>query len=119
MFRDLLGFLIVFLITLFAIDNLKECYKASKYFTAKYLLPIFGILAIFSFSFNLPSMETHSIVTLLMYQSAINCLVLKLLLTSMSGSRFHILNIEHIILLIPVLAFNILHVAAETEILLT
>ena len=119
MFRDLLGFLIVFLITLFAIDNLRECYKASKYYTFKYLLPILGFLAIYYISTHLPSMESHSIITLLMYQSAINCLVLKLLLTSMSGYRFNIVNIEHFILLLPVIAYNILQVSAATEILIT
>ncbi len=103
----------------FTLDNLGDALKKNSSETFKLFFPVLILFGIGIFSVQLPSFDEERAVAVFLYQMTFAIIILKLMLLNMSNRPFTPLNIQYFYPLVPILAYRIFEVTAETEKMLT
>ena len=117
--KYLIAVLTIFLEILFSWDNLKESMNINPKETLRLMTPVFIITGISYFSSWLPSFTNETVIVYFLYQMVFAKIILKLMLFNMSGRGFGVYNVQYVYLLIPIFAYTVLGVTAESEMIIT
>jgi len=103
----------------FTLDNLRDALQRNALETMKLLTPVLILFGIGCFSVGLPSFDQERAVAIFLFQMVFSTIILKLMLLNMSNRPFSPINSQYLYVLIPNIAYRLLEVTSETEIMLT